>query len=174
MAESKHESNGYREVWLLAGSRTPIGSFGRTLKSVGVAKLAAHTMKQAIRRSQIDAGSLDTIVLGHAYQSSYAPNTARVAALEAEIPASVPAMTVHRQCGSGMEAVNLAASDIRLGRAELALAGGVESMSTVPYLLPGTMRWKGFIAKNFPKIVRLGPRPVMFAAADKSSTRFSS
>lgn len=158
--------NNRKDVWLLAGSRTPIGSFGRSLKSMGVEKLAAHAMKQAIRRAGIDAGSLDSIVLGHGYQSSYTPNTARFSALEAEIPASVPAMTVQRQCGSGMEAVNLGANDIMLGRAEIALVGGVESMSTVPYMLPGKFRWQGFIAKQFPKIVRLGPRPVIFQALD--------
>jgi acetyl-CoA C-acetyltransferase len=160
------ETNGKNDVWLIAGSRTPIGSFGRSLKSVGVEKLAGHVMTQAVRRAGIDAGSLDTIILGHAYQSSYTPNTARFSALAAEIPASVPAMTVHRQCGSGMEAVNLGANEILLGRADLVLAGGVESMSTVPYMLPGQSRWKGFIAKQFPKIVRLGPRPVAFAALD--------
>ena len=160
------QSNGKNDVWLLAGTRTPIGSFGRSLKSVGVDRLAAHVMTQAVRRAGVDAGSLDTIILGHAYQTSYTPNTARFSALVAEFPASIPAMTVQRQCGSGMEAVNLGANEIQLGRADLVLAGGVESMSTIPYMLPGQARWKGFIAEQFPKIVRMGPRPVVGAVLD--------
>lgn len=160
-----NQTNG-NEVWLLSGSRTPIGSFGRSLKSIGVERLAGHVMKQAVRRAGVDISAIDSIVLGHAYQSSYTPNTARFSALAADFPASIPALTVQRQCGSGMEAANLGAAEILLGRAELVLAGGVESMSTVPYMLPGESRWKGFVAKQFPKIVRLGPRPVIFAALD--------
>jgi acetyl-CoA C-acetyltransferase len=161
-----NQTNGKQDVWLLSGSRTPIGSFGRSLKNVPVERLAAHVMTQAVRRAALDPGSIDTIILGHAYQSSYTPNTARFSALTAEFPASIPAMTVQRQCGSGMEAANLAANEIQLGRADLVLAGGVESMSTVPYMLAGQARWKGFIAEKFPKIVRLGPRPVFFSALD--------
>lgn len=158
--------NQTRKVWLVAGSRTPIGSFGKSLRSASADKLATHTIKNVLRRSGVDANALDGIILGHGYQSSYAPNTARVAAQEAGIPDSVPAMTVQRQCGSGMEAVNIAMDKIQLGRAELMIAGGVESMSTIPYLIPGKARWKGFFAKRFPKIVRLGPLPVLFGTAD--------
>jgi acetyl-CoA C-acetyltransferase len=155
-----------RKVWLLAGSRTPISSFGKSLRSVTVERLAAHTMRHALRRAGIAGGALDGSIFGHGYQTAYTLNTARVAAMEAEIPDSVPAMTVQRQCGSGMEAANLAMDKIQLGRADLMLVGGAESMSTVPYLVPGVARWKGFFAKNFPKIVRLGPLPILFGLAD--------
>jgi len=153
-------------IWLVAGSRTPIGSFGRTLKNISVATLAAYSMQQAVRRAGINAEQIDSIILGHGYQSAYTPNTARVAALEAGLPASIPSMTVQRQCASGMEAISLASHEIQLGKANIILAGGCESMSTVPYLLPGKMRWQGFIAKQLPKLVRLGPRPFFFALAD--------
>ncbi len=153
-------------VYLVAGSRTPIGSFGRTLKNVPVSTLAAYSMQQAIRRAGINAEQIDSIILGHGYQSSYTPNTARVSALEAGLPASIPAMTVQRQCGSGMEAVSVASREIETGKADIILAGGAESLSTVPYMLPGKMRWQGFFAKRLPKLIRLGPRPIVFALAD--------
>src|SRR5579883_75124 len=130
-----------RRVCLINGSRTPIGTFGRTLKRVEVDKLAQHAMLNALRKSEVDANSLDGIIVGHGYQSAYTPNTARFAALNAGLPASIPAMTVQRQCGSGMEAIDLAAKNIMLGDGDLYLAGGAESMSTVPYLLPGKMRF---------------------------------
>ncbi len=155
-----------KEVFLVAGSRTPIGSFGRSLKFLPVTKLASHTMLQAIRRSGLIVDQIDSIIFGHGYQSSYTPNTARVSAQDAQLPDSIPAMTVQRQCGSGMEAASIATSEILLGKADIILAGGCESMSTIPYMLPGKMRWQGFIAKQFPKLVRMGPRPVAFALAD--------
>src|SRR5437868_6691372 len=145
-----------RKVCLIDGSRTPIGTFGRSLSRVKVDKLAEHAMTQAIRKSGVQATDIDGIILGHGYQSAYTPNTARFAALNAGLPASIPAMTVQRQCGSGMEAVDLAAKEIMLGNGDVFLAGGVESMSTVPYLLPGSLRWKGFQSKN-----KFGPRVVL-------------
>ena len=158
--------NDRKKVWLVNGSRTPIGSFGKSLRGITVEKLAAHSIKHALRRAGIKAGALDGIILGHGYQTSYTLNTARVAAMEAGVPDSVPALTVQRQCGSGMESTNLAMDKIQLGRADLMLVGGAESMSTVPYLIDGSNRWKGFFAKHFPKIVRLGPLPSLFRMAD--------
>jgi acetyl-CoA C-acetyltransferase len=150
------------KVWLVAGSRTPIGSFGRSLKDVTVDKLTEHVFKHAIRRSGVEPSKFDGIMLGHGYQSAYTPNTARFSALNAGLPASIPAMTVQRQCGSGMQAVNLASNEIMLGNGDLYLAGGAESMSTVPYLVPGKARFNGPLASDFvlSKIGgRLGPRP---------------
>jgi len=154
-----------KKVFLVSGSRTPIGSFGKSLRTVHVDKLASHSMTHAIRRAGIDAGRLDGVILGHGYQTSYTPNTARVASLAANIPATVPGLTVQRQCGSGMEAINLASEKIMLGKADLMLAGGAESMSTIPYLIPGDLRWTGLIAK-YVKMARLGPRPTPFVLAD--------
>jgi acetyl-CoA C-acetyltransferase len=118
-------------------------------------------MLNAIRKAGVNANDIDGIVLGHGYQSAYTPNTARFAALNAGLPASIPAMTVQRQCGSGMEAIDLAAKEIMLGNGDIYMAGGAESMSTVPYLLPGEMRWKGLQAKN-----KFGPRLVVGNLAD--------
>lgn len=151
-----------RRVCLINGSRTPIGTFGRSLSRVSVDKLAQHAMVNAIRKSGVNANSIDGIILGHGYQSAYTPNTARFAALNAGLPASIPAMTVQRQCGSGMEAIDLAAKNIMLGDGDIYLAGGVESMSTVPYLLPGNMRFHGLQSKAS----KFGPRLVMGQLAD--------
>jgi acetyl-CoA C-acetyltransferase len=153
------------KIFLLSGSRTPIGSFGKSLKAVTVDKLAGHVMVNAIRRAGIDANQVDGIILGHGYQSSYTPNTGRFAQLEAGLPASIPAMTVQRQCGSGMEAVNLAMRQIAAGEHDARIAGGAESMSTIPYMLPGSARWNGFISKRV-KIAKMGPRPTPFALLD--------
>jgi acetyl-CoA acetyltransferase family protein len=122
-------------------------------------------MLNAIRRAGIDANSLDHIVLGHGYQSSYTPNTARFTQLEFGLPASIPAYTVQRQCGSGMQAVNDGMRLVAMGDANLVLAGGAESMSTIPYLIPGEARWNGLIAK-YVKIAKMGPRPTPFVLAD--------
>jgi len=157
--------NPHTRIYLLSGSRTPVGSFGRTLRNVPVDKLAGHVMVNAIRRAGVDANSIDHVILGHGYQSSYTPNTGRFAWLRAGLPAGTPAMTVQRQCGSGMEAVNLGMDMIALDRADLVIAGGAESMSTVPYLIPGEYRWSGPISKYL-KFTKLGPRPVPFALAD--------
>ncbi|MBY0359111.1 MAG: thiolase family protein [Candidatus Obscuribacterales bacterium] len=158
MAGHKNEKKAY----LLNGCRTPIGSFKRTLRNVPPEKLAEHVIAALIRRANLSNQQIDGVILGHGYQSSYAPNTARCAALAAGLPASVPAMTVQRQCGSGMEAVNLSMKEIFLGNGDIYLAGGTESMSGVPYLLPANLRYKGPLAKYFP----FGPRPVVAGLAD--------
>lgn len=146
-----------RKVCLINGSRTPIGTMGKSLSRVTVDKLAEHVLVHAIRKAGVDVNQIDGIILGHGYQSAYTPNTARYAALNAGLPANIPAMTVQRQCGSGMEAVNLAAKEILLGNGDIYVAGGVESMSTVPYLLPGKMRWEQPIQKKN----KFGPRVVL-------------
>jgi acetyl-CoA C-acetyltransferase len=148
-----------RKVCLINGSRTPIGTMGKSLSRVTVDKLAEHVLVHAIRKAAVDPNQVDGIILGHGYQSAYTPNTARYAALNAGLPASIPAMTVQRQCGSGMEALNLAAKEILLGNGDVYLAGGVESMSTVPYLIPGKMRWEQAIQKKN----KFGPRVVIGA-----------
>jgi len=158
-----------RKVWLIAGSRTPIGSFGRAMRSVTVDKLLRHVYRHVLRRANINPSQVDGVYVGHGFQSGYTPNTARHAWLEEGLPANVPAATVQRQCGSGMEAAALAANEIALGKADLMVAGGAESMSTVPYMLPGSTRWgwwANFVEKRL-KIPRMGPRPTLpFELAD--------
>jgi acetyl-CoA C-acetyltransferase len=151
-----------KNAWLISGVRTPIGSFGKSLRSVTVDKLAAHVIKGALRRSHVNPSMLDAVIMGHGYQSSYTPNTGRVSAQLAGVPDSVPAVTVQRQCGSGMEAANNAAEKIWLGKADLVLAVGAESMSTIPYQMPGNLRWEGPVVKWLSKWIKpQGPRPVI-------------
>jgi acetyl-CoA C-acetyltransferase len=155
-------------VWLIAGSRTPIGSFGKSLKGLTVDKLLRHVLRHSVRRAGINPGQVDEVIVGHGFQSGYTPNTARFAWIEEGYPANVPGMTVSRQCGSGMEAVGVALDKMRGGQGEIMIAGGCESMSTVPYLVPGKKRWgkwTGWVEKYL-KIPRMGPRPSFFEMAD--------
>jgi acetyl-CoA acetyltransferase family protein len=123
-------------VWILGGARTPFARAGTALRHLGAVELAALAMDGALARHDLDPERLDEVVLGNCAMPADAANPARVAALRAGVPARVPAVSVHRNCGSGMEAVAVAAERIGAGRARLVLAGGAESMSRVPLLFP--------------------------------------
>ena len=124
-----------QEVYIISGVRTAIGKLGGMLQNTLVEHLASKVMLEAVNRAGIHQENVDEIIFGHAKQSSDTPNLARVAALYAGLPIEVPAYTVHRQCGSGMQAVISAVQSIKLGDAATVLAGGAESMSTAPYYL---------------------------------------
>jgi acetyl-CoA C-acetyltransferase len=123
------------EVVLVEGVRTAVGKLGGALKNIQPEHLSAIVMKEVLARSGATAGDLDEVIWGQAKQSSDQPNIARLAALTAGLPIELPAYTVHRQCGSGLQAVMNAMQAIQCGDAKLVLAGGVESMSTAPYYL---------------------------------------
>lgn len=117
--------------------RTPIGSLGGRLASVRADDLAAHVIRALLHRTGIDPTSVEEVYLGCANQAGEDNrNVARMAALLAGVPASVPAATVNRLCASGMTAVNMAARAIASGNGEIYIAGGVESMSRAPYSIP--------------------------------------
>jgi acetyl-CoA C-acetyltransferase len=123
-----------RSVVIVSGVRTAIGSFGGSLSGVPVTSLAASVAREAIARSRLLAEEIEHSVFGNVIHTE--PRDAylaRFAAVEAGVPASVPALTLNRLCGSGLEAVVTAAQMIMLRDAEAALAGGAESMSRVPY-----------------------------------------
>lgn len=124
-----------RDVVIVDGVRTAIGRMGGTLKDVEVDFLSERVMREALKRSQVHGEDIDEVVWGHAKQSSDVPNLARLAALRADLSIKVPGYTVHRQCGSGLQAINNAAQQIMCGLDEIILAGGAESMSTAPYYL---------------------------------------
>jgi acetyl-CoA C-acetyltransferase len=129
------------DVVVVSAVRTAIGRFGGALKEVRASRLAAHVMREALRRARdLDAALIDDIVLGDCIQSSDEANTARTAALMAGLPPEVPAFTVQRQCSSSMQALVSGVQQIRSGDSEIVLVGGVESMSSAPYFLPGA-RW---------------------------------
>ena len=126
---------------IVAMGRSAIGDFGGALKSVRAHALGAQVIKGVLNKvPDLDLELLDDVILGDCIQCPDEANTARTTALAAGIPASVPAVTVQRQCSSAMNAVGLASSMIRVGDADLILAGGVESMSNAFYCLPQA-RW---------------------------------
>ncbi|MBP2645693.1 MAG: Acetyl-CoA acetyltransferase [Firmicutes bacterium] len=126
-----------QEAVIVSAVRTAIGKIGGTLKSVQPEDLGQIVISEAIQRAGIDSSTIDEIILGQTKQSADAPNIARVAALKAGIPIEVPAYTVMRQCGSGLQAVNNAAQAIMSGYADIIVAGGTESMSNAPYYMRG-------------------------------------
>lgn len=124
-----------RSAVIIDGVRTAIGRMGGTLKDIEVDFLSERVMRKALEKSRLDGSEVDEVVWGHAKQSSDVPNLARLAALRAGLPVEVPGYTVHRQCGSGLQAINNAAQQIQCGLSDIVLAGGGESMSTAPYYL---------------------------------------
>ncbi len=129
-----------KEVVIVSACRTAIGAFGGTLKDMNGATIAAVTMKEAIKRAGIDPALIDDVRYGCCIEHHDTLNIARVAALMAGTPDTVPAVTVNRVCISGMEAVLSGAAMIQAGMADVILAGGVEHMSGVPYAVPAA-RW---------------------------------
>ncbi len=129
-----------KDVVILDGCRTAVGSMGGSLKPLSAADLAAEVLKGTLERTGIEAGQIDEVIFGHCRQTSDEPNIARIAALLAGIPDQVPAYTVMRQCGSGMTAVQNAVMSIRCGYNKLAAAGGTESMSNAVFYVRNA-RW---------------------------------
>jgi acetyl-CoA C-acetyltransferase len=129
-----------REVVILSGCRTPIGSFGQSLKSVRAYELGAIVMIEALKRANVKGDMLDDVIFGDCIQTSEEANTARTAMLKAGIPFKVPATTIQRQCASGMQSAIFASQQIIAGDSDFVLAGGTESMSNAPYVLKNA-RW---------------------------------
>ncbi len=129
-----------QDVVIAAACRSAIGAFGGSLKDMHAARIAAAIMRAAVERAGIDPVELDDVRFGCCLEPADSLNVARVAALLAGIPDTVPAVTINRVCISGMEAVVSAMAMIRAGLAEIVLAGGVEHMSGVPYIVPKA-RW---------------------------------
>jgi len=122
-----------REVVIVSACRSAVGAFGGALKDVNIGHLASTVLKEAVNRAKIDPAIIDDVRMGSCLEHPNALNVARVGALLAGIPNSVPAVTVNRVCISGMEAVLSGAAMIQAGVADVILAGGVEHMSGAPY-----------------------------------------
>jgi acetyl-CoA acetyltransferase family protein len=120
------------QCWILSGVRTPFAKSGTALKRVPVYELGRVAVAELLARHDLDPGRIDEVILGNCAQPAEAANVARVTALRAGVPESVPGFTVHRNCASGMEAVADGALRIRGGEARLVVAGGMESMSLIP------------------------------------------
>ena len=125
---------------ILSACRTPIGSFGGSLKDVSASTLGAVVIREAISRAGIDATTIGDVIMGCVLQAGAGMNVARQAALAAGVPKDIPGETVNRVCGSGLQAVVHAVEAMQTGYIDVAVAGGTESMSRAPYLLKGA-RW---------------------------------
>jgi len=121
---------------IVAGARTPFGRFGGAFKDVPAVTLGGHAIRAALERSGVAADQVDYVIMGHVLQAGAGQITARQAAIEAGIPQEVPAITINKVCLSGLNAIALADQLIRAGEVEVVVAGGMESMSEAPYLVP--------------------------------------
>ena len=121
---------------ILEGARTPIGKFLGSFADVPAVELGTLAAVEAMRRSNLEPDQIDQTILGHARQAGNGPNTGRQVSVRAGVPVEVSAYNVNIACGSGMKAVQLAAQQIALGESEVVLAGGMENMTRVPFLLP--------------------------------------
>jgi acetyl-CoA C-acetyltransferase len=127
-------------VYLAGAVRTPIGRFGGALAGLTPAELGTVAAAESLRRAGLEPGEVQEVVWGCARQAGAGPNVGRQIAYRAGVPETVPASTINQACGSGLKAIILAAQDVMLGRARAVLAGGVESMSRVPFYAEG-VRW---------------------------------
>lgn len=123
-----------RDVVITAARRTAIGAFQGSLSSVPAVELGSTVIRSVL--GEIDPAAVDEVIMGHVLRAGTGQNTARQAAIHAGLPETVPAMTIDRVCGSGLSAVTMAARAIRCGDADIVVAGGMESMSLAPYVLP--------------------------------------
>ena len=127
-----------RDVVIVAARRTAIGSFGGGLSSLRADQLGSAVIKALLEETGVAGDQINEVVLGQVLTAGCGQNPARQSAINAGIPASVPAMTINKVCGSGLKAVHMAAQAIRCGDAEMIIAGGQESMSQAPHVLPNS------------------------------------
>ncbi len=139
-----------REVVIVGAARTPIGSFGGSLKNVPTRTLGAVSIKAAIERAGIKPEMIDEVIMGCVLQGGLGQNVSRQMSLDAGIPKEVPTMTINKVCGSGLRAVELAAQIIKAGDADIIVAGGAENMSAAGYIMPSA-RW-GARMNNVPMV----------------------
>ncbi|MGA7615459.1 MAG: thiolase family protein [Thermoanaerobaculia bacterium] len=128
------------DIFLVEPLRTPIGKFGGALSSLTAVELGTRVVGAVLERSGIEMSAVDELIFGNARQAGVGPNPARQVAMRSGLSESVPAYTVNQACGSGLRAVMNAADQIRLGQASVVVAGGTESMSNTPFMLP-RVRW---------------------------------
>lgn len=125
------------DVVIVAATRTAIGAFNGALADVPAVDLGATVLRALLEKTGNAAETVDEVVMGQVLTAGAGQNPARQAAIKAGLPVTVPAMTVNKVCGSGLAAVRLAAQSIRLGEAQIAIAGGMESMSQAPHIVTG-------------------------------------
>src|ERR1700733_12300 len=129
-----------KEVYIVSAVRTPIGSFGGVLKDLSATQLGALAIKAALEKSGVSASKVQDVLMGCVLQANLGQAPARQAAKFAGLPNEVNCTTINKVCASGMKAISIGAQSIALGDAEIVIAGGMESMSNVPFYVD-SMRW---------------------------------
>ncbi|WP_026675038.1 acetyl-CoA C-acetyltransferase [Alkalihalobacterium bogoriense] len=124
----------HNDVVVVSAVRTAIGNFAGSLKNIKATELGAIVIKEVIERAKIKKEEVDEVIFGNVLQAGLGQNPARQAAILAELPNEIPAMTINKVCGSGLKSIHLAAQSIQLGEADVVIAGGMENMSQAPYL----------------------------------------
>src|SRR5947209_9498593 len=124
------------DIVIISGVRTPIGKFQGSLSELSATKLGAIVVKEAVSRAKLDPAKVDECRMGNVISAGLGQNPARQSAIFGGLPPEVGAMTVNKVCGSGLKAVALAAQAIQTGNSNIVVAGGMESMTNAPYLLP--------------------------------------
>src|SRR5882724_689603 len=131
-----------RDVVILSAARTPIGRYGGSFKDLHPAELGAVAARAAIARAGIAASDVDEVLVGHGRQAGSGPNPGRQVGHRAGVPDRAPAQTINKACASSLQAIVAAAQSIMLGESDVVLAGGIESMSRMPYLIDAIdARW---------------------------------
>jgi len=125
-----------RETVILSAARTPVGSFNGSLATLSAPQLGSIVIKEALKRAQVEPAKVDEVIMGNVLTAGVGQAPARQAAIFAGLPNKVGCMTINKVCGSGLKAVMLASQAIALNDADIIVAGGMESMSNAPYLLP--------------------------------------
>ena len=171
------DANNGRHVVIVDGVRTPFAKAGSALKGVPAQELGRIAVRELLARPEFDPDGLDEVVLGNCGTPAEAANLARVAALEAGVPRSVPAFTVHRNCASGIESIAQAVAKIKDGVASAIVAGGAESMSNYPLMFgpeltdafAASARGRSLPAKLAP-FLGLRPNALVVGAATAASS----
>src|SRR5437660_12846970 len=126
----------FDDVVIISGCRTPIGKFQGSLSDLTAPQLGALVVREAVKRANLDPKTVDECIMGNVVSAGLGQNPARQAAIFGGLPPEVAAMTINKVCGSGLKAVGLAAQAIQTGNSTIVVAGGMESMTNAPYLLP--------------------------------------
>src|SRR5216110_3832281 len=126
----------FDDAVIISACRTPVGKFQGSLSDLSAPQLGAIVVREAVKRAQVDPAQVDECIMGNVVSAGLGQNPARQAAIFGGLAAEVSAMTVNKVCGSGLKAVALGAQAIQTGNSEIVVAGGMESMTNAPYLLP--------------------------------------
>jgi len=130
-----------KSVVIVSALRTPIGSYGGTLRDIPVYKLASIVFNEAIRKARIEPSWVDDVIMGQSYQNGECANAARMALLEAGWPQEVPGVTLDRRCCSGLDAIFFGVMKIQTDNADIVVAGGMDNMSQAELYIPGEIKW---------------------------------